>query len=57
MFFPSGNRSFSYTHVNTLVSGNYLMYIIVALNVLTFYCHFSVIPSAVNLVMGSLKFF
>ena len=57
MFFSLGSRSFNYIYVDTPVFKNYLMYIIVALNILTPYCHFFVIPSVVNLVMGSLKFF
>ena len=57
MFFFLESRSLSYIYINTLVSSNYLMYIIVALNILTSYYHFSIVPSAVNLVMGFLKFF
>jgi len=56
MFFPLRSRSFSYIYVNTLMFRNCLMYIIVALSVFIHYCHFFIILSIVNLVIGFLKF-
>ena len=57
IFFPLGSKSLSYIYIDTLVSKNCLIYIIIALNILTSYYYFSIVLSAVNSVMGFLKFF
>ena len=57
IFFPLGNKSLNRTYIDTPISKNYLIYIIVAPNISTPHCHFSIILFTVTPVIKYLKFF